>query len=336
MKNKNKTAWMTLAAFLLCLGSPVSGLQSAYAATMVTADGSSTVYPITEAVAEEYGHANPGVQVTVGVSGTGGGFKRFCRGETDISNASRPIKAKEADQCFEEGIEFIEIPVAYDGLAVMVSPTNDWATSLTVKELNKIWAPESQAKITNWNQVRSSFPDTPLKLVGPGTDSGTFDYFTEVINGKSGSSRGDYVASEDDNVLVQGIATDKNALGYFGLAYYEENKDKLKLVAIDDENESNGAGAVQPSMETVLNGTYQPLARPIFIYVSKKAAQRPEIQTFIEFYLKNGAELSKEVGYVPLSAQAYELALARFKAGKTGSLFKKGTSGIKLEDALAK
>lgn len=314
----------------------IASSGTGYAATMVTADGSSTVYPISEAVAEEFGKANSDVQITVGVSGTGGGFKRFCKGETDISNASRPIKSKEADMCFEEGIEYIEIPVAYDGLAVMVSPQNDWVTSLTVKELNKMWAPEAQGKVTNWNQIRSSFPDKPLKLVGPGTDSGTFDYFTEVINGKSGSSRGDYVASEDDNVLVQGISSDKNSLGYFGLAYYEENKDKLKLVPIDDENEGNGSGPVAPSMETVLAGTYQPLARPIFIYVSKKAAERPEIQAFIEFYLKNAAELSAEVGYVPLSAQAYELALARFKAGKAGSLFKKGTAGIKLEDALSK
>jgi phosphate transport system substrate-binding protein len=313
----------------------VASTGQAYAA-MITADGSSTVYPISEAVAEEFGKENPDVQVTVGVSGTGGGFKRFCRGETDISNASRPIKSKEADQCFEEGVEYIEIPVAYDGLAVMINPQNDWASTLTVKELNKIWAPESQAKVTKWNQIRSTFPDAPLKLVGPGTDSGTFDYFTEVINGKSGSSRGDYVASEDDNVLVQAIATDKNALGYFGLAYYEENKDKLKLVGVDDENAGNGAGPVQPSMETVLDGTYQPLARPIFIYVSKKAAERPEIKAFITYYLKHSTELVKEVGYIPLSQQAYDLALARFEAGKTGSLFKKGTSGIKLEDALAK
>jgi len=312
------------------------GVSGKAFASSVTIDGSSTVYPITEAVAEEFGKVDPKTRVTVGISGTGGGMKRFCRGETDISNASRPIKSSEASQCFEAGIEFIEIPVAYDGLAVMVNPANDWVDFLTVQELNKMWAPESQGKITNWNQIRSSFPDAPLKLVGPGVDSGTFDYFTEAINGKSQSSRGDFLASEDDNILVQGIANDKNSLGFFGLAYFEENKDKLKLVAIDDENDANGKGAIAPSQETVMDGTYQPLARPMFVYINKKSAQRPEVKAFVDFYQKNVAELSKEVGYIPLTPRTYELGAARFNAGKTGSLFKKGTAGVNLEEVYSK
>ncbi len=303
---------------------------TAYAGTMVAADGSSTVYPITEAVAEEFGKQAKDTQVTVGIAGTGGGFKRFCRGEIDISNASRPIKSKEVDQCFENGIDYIELPVAYDGLAVMVNLANDWVDTLTVKELKKMWAPEAQGKITKWSQIREGFPDSPIKLIGPGTDSGTYDYFTEAVNGKAGASRGDYVASEDDNVLVQAISTDKTALGYFGIAYYEENADKLKLVAID-----GGKGGVKPSMETVMDGTYNPLARPLFIYVSKKAAERPEIQAFIEFYLKNAATLAKEVGYIPLPQEAYDLALARFQARKTGSIFKKAPVGVKVQDFLA-
>lgn len=312
------------------------GLSGKAFAASVTIDGSSTVYPITEAVAEEFGKVESKTRVTVGISGTGGGMKRFCRGETDISNASRPIKTSEAQQCFDEGIEFIEIPVAYDGLAVMVNPANDWVDYLTAKELNTMWAPEAQGKITNWNQIRSTFPDAPLKLVGPGVDSGTFDYFTEAINGKSQHSRGDFLASEDDNILVQGIATDKNALGYFGLAYYEENADKLKLVAIDDENDANGKGAVEPSEQTVMDGTYQPLARPMFIYINKKAIQRPEVKAFVDFYQKNVAELSKEVGYIPLTSKTYELAIERLNSGKTGSLFKKGTAGVNLEEVYSK
>ena len=217
------------------------------AADLIRIDGSSTVFPITEAVAEEFGK-NGGGKVMVGISGTGGGFKRFCRGETDISDASRPIKDTEKALCKSNGIEHIEIPVAYDGLAVMVNPANTWVDSLTVDQLKRIWEPEAQGFITKWSQVRSGFPDEEIRLFGPGTDSGTFDYFTEAINGKSGKSRGDYTASEDDNVLVEGIASEKGGLGYFGLAYYEQNKDKLKLVAID-----NGNGPVKPSLETVMN-----------------------------------------------------------------------------------
>lgn len=300
---------------------------------IVKIDGSSTVYPITEAVAEEFQKAKKGaIKVTVGISGTGGGFKKFCRGETDISNASRPILKKEMDVCKEAGIEYIEIPVAYDGLAVMVNPKNTWATSMTVADLKKMWEPEAAGKITKWNQVRAEWPDAPLKLYGPGVDSGTFDYFTEAIVGKAKSSRGDFTSSEDDNVLVQGIAGDKNALGFFGLAYYEENKDKLKLVTIVNPKTGN---EVLPSEKTVMDGTYQPLSRPIFIYVNKKAAEKPEVKEFVEYYLKNAAKLVKQVKYVPLPAKAYKLAEERFEKRKTGTMFGgEAEVGVKIEDLL--
>jgi phosphate transport system substrate-binding protein len=309
------------------------GAHFAGAGSIIAIDGSSTVYPITEAVAEEFQKVNAGVKVTVGISGTGGGFKRFCRGETDISDASRPIKASEVDLCFENGIKYVELPVAYDGLAVMVNPSNTWATTLTVAELKKMWEPEAQGKITNWNQIRADFPDQPLTLVGPGTDSGTYDYFTEAIVGKGGSSRGDYIASEDDNVLVQAIANDPNALGFFGLAYYEENKDKLKLVAID-----GGKGPVLPSKETVNDGTYQPLSRPIFIYVSLTAADRQDVAQFVEYYLQNAAALSEEVGYIKLPEAAYAVGAQRFKQRVPGSVFKKkdATVGVTIDQLLSK
>lgn len=298
---------------------------------IIRIDGSSTVYPITEAVAEEFQKAKKGgVRVTVGISGTGGGFKKFCRGETDISDASRPILKKEMDVCKKQGIEYIELPVAYDGLAVMVNLKNTWVNSLTVGDLNKMWEPAAQGVIKKWNQVRHDWPNTPLKLFGPGADSGTFDYFTEAVMGKSKASRGDFTASEDDNILVQGIAGDKNALGYFGLAYYEENKGKLKLVPID-----GGSGPVLPSEKTVMEGTYQPLSRPIFIYVSKRSISRPEVKEFVEFYLKNAAKLVKEVKYIPLPQKAYKLTAERFAKGKIGTMFGGGAQvGVKIEDLL--
>lgn len=298
-------------------------------ATTVKIDGSSTVFPITEAVAEDFQAQNRGTQVTVGISGTGGGFEKFCNGETDISNASRPIKQSEIDKCKAAGIEFIELPIAYDALTVVVNPSNTWATSLTVEELKKIWEPAAQGKITNWNQVRSSFPNAPLKLFGPGTDSGTFDYFTEAIVGKSDESRADYTASEDDNVLVQGVSRDQNALGYFGFAYFEENAQRLKAVPID-----NGSGPVLPSRENVENGTYQPLSRPLFIYVSKKASERPEVRNFVNFYLTN-TDLVTEVGYIPLPEEAYTVAQENFSNGKVGSVFAgRDTIGVRIPDLL--
>ncbi|MDQ3563051.1 MAG: PstS family phosphate ABC transporter substrate-binding protein [Pseudomonadota bacterium] len=302
---------------------------------VIQIDGSSTVYPVTEAVAEEFQNAKKGaIKVTVGISGTGGGFKKFCRGETDISDASRPILKEEMDACAENDIKYIELPVAFDALTVMVNPKNDWVDYLTVAELKKAWEPEAQGKVQNWKDIRPGFPDAPLALFGAGADSGTFDYFTEAVVGEAKSSRGDYVASEDDNVLVQGISREKNALGFFGLAYYVENKDKLKAVPIKPEE---GKPAVSPSIETVNNGTYQPLSRPIFIYVNDKSAKKPEVKEFVEFYLKNGGELSKEVGYVNLPDKAYTLALENFQKQKLGTGFG-GVSevGVLVEDLLTR
>jgi phosphate transport system substrate-binding protein len=257
----------------------------------VKVDGSSTVYPITEAVAEEFIKENPRVQVTVGISGTGGGFKKFCLGETDINDASRPIKDKEKNVCTENNIGWTELKVAFDGLSVLVNPQNDFADYLTIEELNKIWAPDSTVKY--WNDVRAGWPHEELVLFGPDTDSGTFDYFTDVINGDEGVSRADYTASADDNVLVQGIAGEKYSMGYFGYAYYVENKDKLKVIPID-----GGNGPVTPSQETILKGDYAPLSRPLFIYVNKKSLTKPEVKAFVEYYLTQGDELIEEVGYV--------------------------------------
>jgi phosphate transport system substrate-binding protein len=270
-------------------------------------DGSSTVYPITEAVAEEFRVNQPDVQVTIGISGTGGGFKKFGRGETDISDASRPIKQKEIDICKENGISYVDLTVAYDGLAVLVNPDNDWVDHFTTEELKKLWEPDAQGKIMKWNQIRPEWPDEEVHLFGPGVASGTYDYFTEAVVGESGSSRGDFTASEDDNVLVQGIAGDKYGLGFFGLAYYEENKDKLRLVAID-----GGNGPINPTLETVSNGTYSPLSRPLFIYVNSTAAKKAEVQEFINFYIANAPQLSTEIGYVPLPADLYKVEGEKF------------------------
>jgi phosphate transport system substrate-binding protein len=307
--------------------------QPAQADAIIKIDGSSTVYPVTEAVAEEFQKMKKGaVKVTVGISGTGGGFKKFCRGETDISDASRPILKKEMDDCSKSGIKYIELPVAFDALTVTVNPQNTWVDYLTVAELKKMWEPAAQGKVTSWKQIRSSFPDAPLALFGAGADSGTFDYFTEAVNGKAKASRGDFTASEDDNVLVQGVARNKNALGFFGMAYYVENKDKLKAVPIKVDDKSP---AVSPSVETVNNGKYQPLSRPIFIYVSDKAMKKPEVREFVEYYLKSGGKLAREVGYVDLPAKAYELALANFKKNKLGTGFGgEAEVGVHVEDLL--
>ena len=298
---------------------------------IIKIDGSSTVYPITEAVAEEFQKAKKGaVKVTVGISGTGGGFKKFTRGEIDISDASRPITKSEMEECKKSGIEFIELPIAYDGLAVMVNPKNNWVNSMAVAELKKIWEPAAERKITKWNQVNAAWPDMALKLYGPGVDSGTFDYFTEAIVGKSRSSRGDFTASEDDNVLVQGIASDRGGLGFFGYAYYAENPDKLKLVAID-----GGKGAILPSEKTVMDGTYNPLSRPIFIYVNKKSAEKPDVKEFVEFYLKSASNLVKQVKYIPLPDRAYRLAEERFSKKVLGTLFGgEPKIGMRIEDLL--
>jgi phosphate transport system substrate-binding protein len=313
---------LTVAALLLATacggGAPA---ETTTPAAVIAIDGSSTVFPVTEAVAEEYQKANPGARVTVGLSGTGGGFQKFCRGETVVSNASRPISAAEVETCRAAGISFIELPVAYDGLAVVVNPKNTWATAITVAELKRLWEPAAQGKVTRWNQVRSTWPDREIHLFGAGVDSGTFDYFTEVINGKTKASRGDYTSSEDDNILVQGVAGDELALGFMGLAYYSENRDRIKLVPVDDGDPSNGAGPIAPSLDTVRGGTYRPLSRPLFVYVNPAALTRPEVLAFVEFYVRESPPLVQEVGYVPLSAAEQDLLAARFDARTTGTMY---------------
>jgi phosphate transport system substrate-binding protein len=297
----------------------------------VNGDGSSTVFPIMEAVSEEFQKENPGVRVTMGISGTGGGFKKFCAGETDVSNASRPIKPTEVEACKTGGVEYIEIPIAFDGLSVMVNPKNDFASCIKVEELKRLWQPEAQGKVTQWSQVRKGWPAQKITLYGAGTDSGTYDYFTEAIVGKEGSSRGDFTPSEDDNVLVQGIAGDPNALGFFGFAYYEENKDKLKLVQVD-----GGKGCVAPSPETISDGSYQPLSRPLFVYVRTTALQRPEVKAFVDYTITNAPNLVAEAGYVPLPDEIYLLARERVAKGVTGSIYAgKGSQvGVKLRDLM--
>jgi phosphate transport system substrate-binding protein len=287
-------------------------------AQIVKIDGSSTVYPITEAVAEEFQKSKRNrIKVTVGISGTGGGFKKFCRNETDISGASRPILKKEMDDCKAAGIEYFELPVAFDALTVVINPKNSFVKQLTIAEMKKMWEPAAQGKVTMWNQVNPAWPAQPMKLFGPGADSGTFDYFTEAVVGKSKSSRGDFTASEDDNVLVQGVSRDVNGLGYFGFAYYVENKDKLKAVPIVNEK----GQPVLPSFDAVIAGTYTPLARPIFIYVNAKSLGKPEVKEFVEYYMTHGAKLAKEVKYVPLPDSAYRVAWEHVTKGKKGTVF---------------
>jgi phosphate transport system substrate-binding protein len=299
--------------------------------TKVLVDGSSTVFPISEAMAEEFQKANPNVKITVGVSGTGGGFKKFCAGETDMSNASRPIKQEEIELCQKNNIEYVELPIAYDGLSVVVNPANDWVKCLTVDELKKMWEPESQGKVKSWKDIRPSFPDEPLSLYGAGTDSGTFDYFTEAITGEKGKSRGDYTASEDDNTLVQGAAGSKGGLAYFGYAYYEQNQDKLKLVEVD-----GGKGCVAPNPTTIADGSYVPLSRPEFIYIKKTALSRPEVKAFAEFQINPAnKKLISEVGYIPLPDPLYAAADIRLNKGVVGSVFAgKKAVGVKLADLM--
>ena len=314
MKLWQKFAVPALFVGVIAVGAP--GRAEAQVAS-IKIDGSSTVFPISEALAEEFQISKRGkVHVTVGIAGSGGGFKKFCRGETDISNASRPILADEMEACRKAGITYMELPIAFDALTVVINPANTWVKSMTVAELKKIWEVGAQGRVNNWNQVRSGFPSEKLSLFGPGTDSGTFDYFTEAVNGKAKSSRADYTASEDDNTLVQGVENSKGGLGYFGFAYYAAHKDKLRAVPID-----GGKGPVEASAENVINGTYQPLSRPLFMYVKVSAASRPEVQEFIKFCLTQGAQYVSEVGYVPLPASAYTTVLQHFDERKTGTVF---------------
>ncbi len=330
MNLKPALTGLATAVFLGALGATVPVVA---ADKLVQIDGSSTVYPITEAVAEEFQKANKGLKVTVGISGTGGGFKKFCRGETDISDASRPISKKEMDACKQAGIKYIELPVAFDALTVVVNKNNTWLNSITVDELKKMWEPAAQGKVLKWSDVNPKWPNEKLVLFGPGADSGTFDYFTDAINGKEKASRGDFTASEDDNVLVQGVSRDKHALGYFGFAYYVENKDKLKAVPVVGKS----GKAVMPSLEAVMDGTYQPLARPIFIYVSEKSMDKPEVRSFVEFYMQNATGLVKEVGYVPLTKQNYDVALKNFKSKKLGTGYGGHPQvGVKVDDLLTR
>jgi phosphate transport system substrate-binding protein len=312
--------WQKVLVPALCVGVVAVAIPGrAQAQAAIKIDGSSTVFPISEAVAEEFQIQKRGkVRVTVGVSGTGGGFKKFCRGETDMANASRPITASEMEDCRKAGVKYMELPVAFDALTVVINPKNDWVKdgAMTIADLKKMWEPAAQGRINQWKQVRAEWPAERLMLFGPGADSGTFDYFTEAVMGKSKASRGDFTASEDDNTLVQGVENNKSALGYFGFAYYAAHKDKLRAVKID-----GGKGPVAPSIENVINGSYSPLSRPLFVYVKESAANRPEVREFVQFIMTQGADLVTEVGYVPLPASAYQLAWKHFNDRKLGTVF---------------
>ena len=318
LKSKRSSFATALFATALLVASCGSNNQSSEQAGeqklsgSVSIDGSSTVYPVSEAVAEEFLKMHPKVKVTVGLSGTGGGFKKFGRGDTDINDASRPIKQEEIEMCNSNNIHYTDVQIGFDGLSVVINPQNDFVKDITVAELKKMWEPEAQGKIKRWNQIRPEWPNEEFHLYGPGVESGTYDYFTEAIVGKSHSSRGDYTASEDDNVLVQGVSTDKNALGFFGFAYFEENQDKLKLVPVDDGKDENGAGAILPSIETVKNKTYSPLSRPLFIYINSTAVKRKEVETFVNFYIDNAGQLTKEVGYIPMTDAEYDAQRAKW------------------------
>ena len=315
------TALLALCLFVLTgCGGGDAGSES----TSIRIDGSSTTYPLTEAVAEEFMRANPDVRITVGESGTGGGFSKFLRGETDVNDASRPITQGERSQADDAGIQYIEMPVAYDGIAVVAHPASDWAECLSAEELREIWKPNSS--VDNWSDVRDGFPDQAIELYGPGTASGTYDYFTEAIVGEGGASRPDFTASEDDNVLVQGVTGTRGALGYFGFSYYENNADKLDLLSVDPDSMGGGAGCVAPSDTTIQTGTYRPLSRPLFVYIRVEAAERDAVQRFVDFYLENVSDLAPQVGYVPLSDAAYRLAGQRFERRTTGTAF--GAEGV--------
>ncbi|MBF2058336.1 MAG: PstS family phosphate ABC transporter substrate-binding protein [Cyanobacterium sp. T60_A2020_053] len=318
-------------------GNNSTGNKTSSLSGSISIDGSSTVFPLTEIMSEEFQNSYPDVRIAIGVSGTGGGFKKFCAGETDISNASRPIKPSEAEECAKNSINFIEIPVAFDALSVVVHKDNDWAYCLTAAELKKVWSPGAQGKITNWNQVRDNFPDQPLSLYAPGTDSGTFDYFTEAINGDGGVARGDVTSTEDDNVIVQGVSGDLGSLGYFGLAYLEENVDKIHGVNIDNEDPNDGGdGCVEPTVANVEQGLYQPLARPLFIYVSESALARAEVQAFANYYADEAnGDLVAESGYITFPSPVYTKVKERLETKKMGSAFLEiSTVGVNLQDVL--
>ena len=312
------TATSIAVATSACIALAAAAIPAFAQTKTVTIDGSSTVFPVSEAIAEEFQKANKGqIRVTVGISGTGGGFKKFCRGETDISNGSRPILKSEIEDCKKAGIEFMELPLAFDALTVAVSPSNNFiGECISVADLKRIWEPSAQGKVMNWSDINPKWPNQKMSLFGAGADSGTFDYFTEAVTGKAKASRGDFTASEDDNVLVTGIEKDPNSLGYIPYAYYAPHAKQMKALAID-----GGKGCVKPSLEAVTAGTYNPLGRPLFIYVSKKAAEKPEVKQYVEFAMTKGTPLISEVKYLPLPQKAYDAALKHFKDGRVGSVF---------------
>lgn len=324
-----------IATSLLALLILLIGVRAMAQSPVIKIDGSSTVFPITEAMAEEFQSSKKGsVKVTVGISGTGGGFKKFCRGETDVQNASRPIDKKEMDSCKQSGVKYFELPIAYDAIVVVAHPKADWISSITVEELKKMWEPAAQGKILKWSQVNSKWPDQALKLYGPGADSGTFDYFTEATVGKAKASRGDYTASEDDNTIVTGVANDKNALGYFGLSYYLENQKKLKAIAIINPKSNQ---SILATKETVEKGDYQPLSRPLFIYVSEAAYKKTEVSDFVQFYLKSATKLVPEVKYIALPEKVYGLGLEHLQKSKLGSKYGGHSDvGLRIEELMKK
>lgn len=321
---------------LFLIGLQISGVQAHAVESLIKIDGSSTVYPITEAIAEEFQISKKNtIKVTAGISGTGGGFKKFCRGETDIQGASRPITKTEMADCKAAGIQYFELPVAYDATVVAVNIKNTWLNEISVADLKKIWEPSAMSTVKKWNQINPAWPDAEFKLFGAGSDSGTFDYFTEAIVGKAKSSRGDYTASEDDNTIVKGVAGDKNSMGYLPMSYYIENKKTLKALAILGGDKAPVKTGVIPSKETVENGTYFPLSRPLFIYVNLNSSKKSEVNEFVKFYLKNAPNMVPQVKYVSLPAKAYTMAEERFAKGKVGTVF--GTEshiGMKIEDLM--
>ncbi|MBN1128413.1 MAG: PstS family phosphate ABC transporter substrate-binding protein [Chitinispirillaceae bacterium] len=326
------------AGTLLCVALLICGCSEKNGKPVETIliDGSSTVYPITEAIDKEFEKTGKNIRLSVGISGTTGGLRKFSTGEIDIANASRPIKKTEAAQCADNGIEFIELPVAFDGLAVVVHPANTWCDHLTVSELRRLWESKAQGTIMKWSNIRKGWPDQTVHLFGAGYESGTYDYFTAAIVGTEHSSREDFTRSEDDNILVRGIAADRYALGFFGLGYYEGNRDILKLLAIDDEIDANGKGPVLPNVRTVSDGTYQPLSRPVFIYVNKSSlGKKPGVREYVHFYLTHARKFVREAGYIPLSVNAYSIAINRLDRRVTGSVFKDGLKiGVSIEEIL--
>ena len=346
IKKRNFAIAIAVATALVSCSGNVSSTQN----PTIDIDGSSTVYPITKAIVDSHNaQKEQNADINLNVSGTGGGFDKFCQGETDITNASRPISTSEMNTCREAEVAYIELPIAFDALTVVVNKDNDWIDSITVEELKTIWSPKATDTITRWNQVNPEYPDRPLNLYAPDPDSGTFDqrsqqapsfyggvicdYFTEAVVGESGTSRSDYLDSEDDNTLVQGVKQDPNAMGYFGLAYYETQKDEIKALAID-----SGDGAVLPSRETVESGQYQPLSRPLFIYINSSAAQKnPQLQALVKYYLEKAPDTVRQVGYVPLPEEGYELTKIHFDRGKVGTVFEgKSVFNLTIEELLTK